>query len=70
VEGVGDGVAGGAPRLTLEHDEAPRRELAVIRDPRGDGEQRIDLGRRRAWTGQFHRLERAPGFQKFEGIRH
>ena len=44
-EGVGDRLAGLEPRLALEHDEAPRHELAVIGHPRGDGQQRLDLGR-------------------------
>ena len=29
-EGCGDRSARGAPRLALKHDEAPRRQLAVI----------------------------------------
>ena len=41
----GDRLAGRKPRLALEHNEAPRRELAVIGHARGDGEQRVDLGR-------------------------
>ena len=41
-------VAGLKPRVALEHDEAPWRQLAVIGHARGDGQQRLKLGRGRA----------------------
>ena len=42
-EGFRDRLAGGAPRLALKHDKAPRRELAVVRHPRSDREQGVEF---------------------------
>ena len=69
-EGGLDGSAGLEPGLALEHDEAPGRELAVIGNARGDRQQRLDLGRRRAGRHKLDGLERAPGPQEFDGFGH
>src|SRR5580704_2798883 len=46
-----------AARRAFEHDEAPRRELAVIGHPRRHGQQRVDLGCGRGRAGELDRLE-------------
>src|ERR1700722_1759036 len=56
----GDRRTGRSSRLAFEHDEAPRRELAVIGHPRGNRQQGVDFSRRRGGTGQLDRLEGAP----------
>ena len=66
----GDRVAGGEPRVALEDDEAPGRELAVVGHARGDGQQRFDLRRRRTGAGQLDRLDGAAGFEQFQGVGH
>src|SRR5262249_45097781 len=61
---------GGEPRLALEDDEAPGRELAVIGNARGDGEQGLDLGRGRAGARELDRLDGATGPEQVEGVGH
>ena len=65
-----DRISGGPSRLPFKHDEAPGGELAVIRHPGGDREQRIDFRGGRGRAGEFDGLERSPGGQKFEGVDH
>ena len=65
VEGRSNRRASRTARLALEHDEAPRRELAVIGHPRGDGQERVDLGRRWTGAGKLDRFERAPRGEEF-----
>jgi len=65
VEGGGNRGTGRAPRLALEHDKTPRRELAVIRHAGGHGQERVDLGRGWTGTGKLDRLEGAPGGEEF-----
>jgi len=65
VEGRGNRRTGRTPRLALEHDKAPRDELAVIGHPRGDGQKRIDLGRGWTGAGKLDRFEGAPGGEEF-----
>ena len=65
VEGSGYRRAGRTPRLALEHDKAPRRELAVVRHAGGHGQERVDLGRRWTGTGKLDRFEGAPGGEEF-----
>jgi len=43
-----DRLAGGEPRIALEHDEAPGHELAMVRHARGDRDEGVDLSRGRA----------------------
>jgi len=40
-----DGLPCSKARLALEYDEAPWRELAMVRHARGDRQKRLDLGR-------------------------
>jgi hypothetical protein len=70
VEGRSNRRTGRPPRLAFEHYEAPRRELAVIGHPRGNGQERIDLGRRRTGTAELDRFEGAPGGEEFQGVGH
>ena len=65
-----DRLADPAPRLAFEHDEPPRRQPAVVRHPRRDGEQRLDLLGRRAGVGEKVRRDRAAGLQEGEGFVH
>ena len=69
-EHLGDDLAGAGAGIALEHDEAPRRELAVIGHPRADGQDGLELGRRGAGAGHLARLDRAAGFQEFDGVGH
>src|SRR5579862_2450989 len=65
-----DGVAGGNACVTFEHDEAPRREFAVIRYPCRDGQKRVDLRGGRSRAGEFGCLERAPGGEELKSVGH
>jgi hypothetical protein len=51
-----ENIPGAGAGVTLEHDEAPGRELAVIGHAGADGENGVELGRRRAGAGHLHRL--------------
>src|ERR1700730_16174432 len=62
--------AGAPAGLALEHDEAPRRELAVVRHPRANGQDGIELGRRGAGPRHLARFHRASGLQEFNGVGH
>jgi hypothetical protein len=44
-EHLGDDLAGTNARIALEHDKAPRHELAVIGHPRPNGENGLELSR-------------------------
>ncbi len=66
----GDRLARLLPGVTLEDDETPRRQLAVIGYPGGDGQQRLEFGRRGAGGHQLVRLYRAATPQKINGIGH
>src|SRR5690606_22848226 len=46
---TGDDVAGADASVAFEHDEPPRRDLAVIGNARADGENGLDLFRRGSW---------------------
>ena len=48
-----DRISGGPSRLPFKQDEAPGGELAVIRHPGGDREQRIDFRGGRGRAGEF-----------------
>ncbi len=69
-KGRGNRRAGGEAGFAFEHDEAPRRELAVVWHARRDGKQGVDFRKRRPWAGQFHRLHRTAGLQELQGIGH
>jgi hypothetical protein len=47
----GQQIAHAAPGIALEHDEAPGKELAVVRDPGGRRKNGVDLRRRRPRAG-------------------
>ena len=66
----GDGVAGLEPRVALEHDEPPGRQLAVVGHSRGDSEQGRKLVR--GWAGaiELDRLDRTPRGKKIDGFGH
>ena len=59
LEAGGDRFTGGEPGVALEHDEAPRNELAVIGHPRRDRQQGLKLGRGRDRAGKIDGLHRA-----------
>ncbi len=53
--------AGALARGALEHDEAPRRELAVVGHARGKAEDRLELLGRRARAGHQRPAARSGG---------
>ena len=65
-----DGLAGLEPRIAVEHDEAPGRELAMVRHARRDGQQRIELGRGGARAGELDGFYGSSGLQDVDGVRH
>src|SRR5579875_2176880 len=70
LESPGDDLAGGGPAVALEYDETPRRELAVVGYPRGDGEQRLDLGGVGPGPGKLHWFDRAARPEQMQSVRH
>ena len=65
-----DHLAGALAGIALENDEAPGRELAMVGHARTDGEDGLELGRGGAGPGHLARLDRAAGFQEFDGVGH
>ncbi len=65
-----DDVASPRPGIALEHDEAPRRQLAVIRHPRANGQDGVEFARGGAGPAHLARLDRAADLQEFKGVGH
>ena len=65
-----NGGTGSEPRFTFEHDEAPRRELAVVRHSASDGQKLVDFGSGRARGRQFDCFEGTSGGKEFNGFGH
>src|ERR1700737_2913817 len=65
-----DDLAGTNARVAFEHDEAPRRQLAVIGHPRADGENGLKFGRRGTGSAHLARFHRTADFQEFNGVGH
>src|SRR6202022_3520833 len=65
-----DDLAGTNARVAFEHDEAPRRQLAVIGHPRADGEDGFKFRWRRTGTAHLARFYRAADFQEVDGVGH
>jgi len=70
VERGRDGGTGSEPPFTFEHDETPRRELAVIRRSASDGQKLVDFGSGRARDCQFGCFAGASGGKELNGIGH
>ena len=62
-------VAGREPRLALEHDEAPGRELAMVGHARGDRSAAFRSRPPRGRAAQLDRLQGAPGFAAVQELR-
>ena len=65
-----DDVAGPHSGVALEHDEAPWRQLAVVRHPRADGQDGLEFGSGRAGAAHLARLDRAADLQEFDSVGH
>src|SRR3954468_5164600 len=65
-----DNLAGTRPRVALEHDEPPWRQLAMVGHPRADRQDAVELSR--GGPGRIHvaRFDGAAGFEELEGISH
>lgn len=66
----GNRSAGGKPRVALEHDEAPRRQLAVVGYAARDRQKRVDFAGRWARRAQCGRLAGPARGKEFNGIGH
>src|SRR5438045_9363388 len=69
-EHFSDNLAGPRSRVSLEHDEAPRRQLAVVGHPRADGQDGFQLGGRGSRSAHLPRFYRSASFQEVDGVRH
>ena len=69
-EGLGNYRAGGEARIARKHDETPGCQLAVVRHPRSNAQQRVDLGLIWGRSGQFHRLDRTAGLEQLQSVGH
>jgi len=56
--------------VALEHNETPRRQLAVIGHPRTDGQYGFKFGGRGAGIAHLARLDGTADFQEFDGVGH
>ena len=65
-----DDLAGPRPSVSLEHDEAPRRQLAVVGHPRTDGQDCFQLGGRGPRNAHLPRFYRSASFQEVDGVWH
>src|SRR5436190_19616526 len=69
-EHFSDDRAGPRPRVSLEHDEAPRRQLAVVGHARTDGQDCFQLGGRGPRSAHLPRFNRSASFQEVDGVWH
>ena len=66
----GNHLAGAVAGIAFKHDEAPRRELAMIGHAGAHGEDGLKLGRRGARAAHLPRFYGAAGFQEVDGVGH
>jgi hypothetical protein len=69
-EHLRDDIAGPRPGIALEHDEAPRRQLAVVRHPRADGQDGVEFARSGAGPAHLAGFYRSAVLQEFDGVGH
>ncbi len=67
-QALGQHLAHAAAGVTLEHDEAPGKQLAMVGHPRRRGQDRLELRRRRPRTGHGLGRARPAGQQQVDRV--
>src|SRR6202165_2948476 len=65
-----DDLAGANAGVAFEHNEAPRRQLAVIGYPRADRQNGFEFGRRGTRLAHLARFHGGANLQEFDGVGH